>query len=340
MDRAQKLFNTLMRFSAKIGDNTYEATTAKRNMLVIPKGVKILDTDLNTYFIGDGSTYGGVSIDARDNVRTITAVAASVFTLSDTFKTIASASSGVFTSNTHGFSVGTVIKVAGSTNTTYKLTQDATYTVATVPTANTFTLTGVTPDDATANLVVKLYSTSNNNYMTWPQAAYLRTGDAITFATGGGTLPSGLTAAAYYIVKDDTTANGGREKNVSTKFRVSDTKAHALAGTDIITIRTAGAGSPTAVTTSVDAMTNDETIFISNAVAVSLFLPAGASTNTGRRYEIVGLGSAAATVKTLGGTINGVAAGTGVILKASSLDFISVVSDGTNYHATSKQITS
>lgn len=336
MSKAFNNFLALMKKSNKIGDDCYSVSTAIRKTLVVPLGFKIYDSDTGMTFVGDGTTYGGKAQDTKEEVRTITAVAASVFTVNDIFKVIASSSGGVYTSTSHGFTDGTVI-VPMAADATYGLEQDVEYTVANA-TTHTFTLVGNTPDDQTANVTVRKYSLSNNNSFTWPQAAYLRTGDAVTAATGGGTLPSGLSATTYYVVKEDTTANGGPEKNVSTKIRFSDTRAHALAGTDIITIRSAGAGSPTFVTAEVYLTNLDKVVVVNNAVAVAAFLPSG-TTAAYKRYEITGISSANCTVKSIAGTVGGQAAGTGLVLKASSLDYINVVSDGTNWILFAKQIT-
>lgn len=60
----------------------------------------------------------------------------------------------------------------------------------------------------------------------------LATGDSVQFTNSGGGLPAGLTAGVtYYAVV--TSANA---------FKVADTLAHALAGTNIVDITTAGTG--------------------------------------------------------------------------------------------------
>jgi len=338
MSRSIAQFKFLLNKADRISDDCWNVTTSKRKTLIVPTGFKLFDTDLKILFIGDGVTYGGIPVDGKEGGRTIVTAAASTFTLNDTFKTIASAANGVFTSTAHGFSVGTKI-IPMADDTTYKVEQDTVYTVATVPNANTFTLAGVTPGDRTANLVVKVYSIANNNFVTWPQAAYLRTGDAVTVANGSGTLPSGLSATTYYIVKDDSADNGGFEKNATTKFKFSDTREHALAGTNIITIRSAGTAGFTAVIADVYLTNADKTVFASFAAAADIYLPSGTIAGLGRSFEINNSGTANCTVKSVAGTVDGQAAGTGRVLKASSNDFIVVKSDGTNYICFSKQIT-
>lgn len=339
MSRSIAQFKFLLNKADRISDDCWNVTTSKRKTLIVPTGFKLFDTDLKILFLGDGVTYGGIPVDGKEGGRTIVTAAASTFTLNDTFKTITSAANGVFTSTAHGFSVGTKI-IPMADDTTYKLEQDTVYTVATVPNANTFTLAGVTPEDRTANLVVKVYSIANNNYVTWAQAAYLRTGDAVTVASGSGTLPSGLTNnTTYYIVKDDSADNGGLEKNTTTKFRFSDSRAHALAGTDIITIRSAGTAGFTAVIADVYLTNADKTVFASFAAAADIYLPSGTIAGLGRSFEINNSGTANCTVKSVAGTVDGQAAETGRVLKASSNDFIVVKSNGTNYVCFSKQIT-
>jgi hypothetical protein len=60
----------------------------------------------------------------------------------------------------------------------------------------------------------------------------LQTGDSVQFTNSGGGLPAGLTAGTtYFAVVTD-----------ADHFKVSDTLAHALAGTNIVDITTAGTG--------------------------------------------------------------------------------------------------
>ena len=338
MSRSIAQFKFLLNKADRVSDDCWNVTTAKRKTLIVPTGFKVFDTDLKILFIGDGVTYGGVPVDGKEGGRTIVTAAASAFTSNDTFKTIASAANGVFTSTAHGFSVGTKI-IPMANDTTYKVVMDTVYTVATVPSANTFTLAGVTPENQTQNLVVKVYSIANNNFVTWDQAAYLRTGDAVTVANGSGTLPSGLSAGTYYIVKDDSADNGGLEKNTTTKFKFSDTRAHALAGTNIVTIRNAGTAGFTAVIADVYLTNADKTVFASFAAAADIYLPSGTIAGLGKSFEINNSGTADCTVKSVAGTVMGAAAGTGQVLRASSNDFIVVKSDGTNWCAFGAQIT-
>lgn len=341
MSRSIAQFKFLLNKADRVSDDCWNVTTAKRKTLIVPTGFKLFDTDLKILFLGDGVTYGGIPVDGKEGGRTIVTATASAFESKDTFKTVASAANGVFTSTAHGFSVGTKI-IPMATDSTYKVEQDTVYTVATVPNANAFTLAGVTPEDQTKDLVVKVYSIANNNYVTWAQAAYLRTGDAVTVANGSsGTLPSGLTnSETYYIVKDDSAENGGLEKNTTTKFRFSDSRAHALAGTDIITIRSAGTAGFTAVIADVYLTNADKTVFASFGAAADIYLPDGEKAGLGRSFEINNSGTANCTVKSEGGKVMGEVAGTGKVLKASSNDFIVVKSDGTNWCAFGAQITS
>ena len=338
MSRSIAQFKFLLNKADRISDDCWNVTTSKRKTLIVPTGFKLFDTDLKILFLGDGVTYGGVPVDGKESGRTIVTAAASAFTSNDTFKTVASADEGVFTSTAHGLSVGTKI-IPMAKDTTYKVEKDTVYTVATVPDANTFTLTGVTPGDQTKNLVVKVYSIASNNFVTWAQAAYLRTGDAVTVAAGNGTLPSGLSATNYYIVKDDSADNGGLEKNVTTKFKFSDTRAHALAGTNIVTIRDAGSAGFTAVIAGVYLTNADKTVFASFAAAADIFLPSGTVAGLGKSFEINNSGAANCTVKSEAGTVMGTAAATGKVLKAASNDFIVVKSDGTNWCGFGAQIT-
>lgn len=67
------------------------------------------------------------------------------------------------------------------------------------------------------------------------------TGDSVQFTNSGGGLPAGLIAGVTYFV---VVVDGG-------SFKVSDTLAHALAGTNIVDITTAGTGTQTAATVAV-----------------------------------------------------------------------------------------
>ena len=336
MSRSINQFKFLLNKADRISDDCWNVTTSKRKTLIVPTGFKLFDTDLKILFLGDGVTYGGVPIDGKESGRTIETAVADGFESSDVFKTVTKAKDGVFTSADHGFSVGTKI-IPMAANTDYKVKQDTVYTVATVPTDSTFTLTGVTPDDKETNLVVKVYSIANNNYVTWDQAANLRTGDAVTVAAAGETLPSGLEETTYYIVKDDSADNGGLEKNTTKKFRFSDSRENALAGTDIITIRSAGTVGFTAVIAEVYLTNADKTVFASFAAAAEIYLPSGTLSGLGKSFEINNSGVAACTVKSEAGTVMGAAATTGKALKSN--DFIVVKSDGTNWCAFGAQIT-
>lgn len=343
MSRSINQFKFLLNKADRISDDCWNVTTSKRKTLIVPTGFKLFDTDLKILFLGDGVTYGGVPIDGKESGRTIVTAAASAFASNDTFITVTEADGGVFTAADHGFSVGTKI-IPMATNADYKVTLDTVYTVATVPTDDTFTLTGVTPEDEEANLVVKVYSIADNNYVTWAPAANLRTGDAVTVDAGGGTLPSGFgdVLDTFYIVKDDSADNGGLEKNTTTKFKFSDSRVHALAGTNIVTIRDAGAGAFTAVTAEVYLTNADKTVFVNTAVATDVFLPSGTTVGIGKTFEVAKVGGAAAcTVKSVAGKVDGVDAATGIVFNAgaTTYDFAVLKSDGTNYICFSKQIT-
>jgi len=336
MSRSIAQFKFLLNKADRISDDCWNVTTSKRKTLIVPTGFKLFDTDLKILFLGDGVTYGGIPVDGKEGGRTIVTDTADGFISIDTFKTVTKAASGVFTSADHGLSVGTKI-IPMANDTTYKVVKDTVYTVATVPTDDTFTLTGVTPEDQDADLVIKVYSIANNNYVTWDQAAYLRTGDAVTVDDGDGTLPSGLEETTYYIVKDDSADNGGLEKNTTTKFRFSDSRANALAGTHIVTIRDAGTGAFTAAVAGVYLTNADKTVFASFAVNADIYLPDGKIAGLGKSFEINNSGVAACTVKSEGGTVMGEAATSGQVLKSN--DFIVVKSDGTNWCAFGAQIT-
>jgi hypothetical protein len=60
----------------------------------------------------------------------------------------------------------------------------------------------------------------------------LQTGDSVQFTNSGGGLPAGLTAGTTYFAV----------RTGADTFKVSDTLAHALAGTNIVDITTAGTG--------------------------------------------------------------------------------------------------
>lgn len=69
--------------------------------------------------------------------------------------------------------------------------------------------------------------------------------------------------------------------------------------------------------------------------AFSITLPAASAALAGREYVFVQSVSSAnqMTLKTAGGTINGVAAGTGIALTASKIGMFRAVCDGTNWWA-------
>lgn len=75
-------FETLMKKTNKVSDGVWNATTDKRQSVIIPKGITIYDTDEKKFYMGDGSTAGGVSSDARPAIRIIPVNAAASGTLS------------------------------------------------------------------------------------------------------------------------------------------------------------------------------------------------------------------------------------------------------------------
>lgn len=334
--RANNFFSGLTKKSDVLSDNSFKTTTAKRVTLIPPDGVRIYDTDLDRSFIGDGVTYGGIKEGARRSVNTITAIAASAFTVADTFKTIASAADGVFTSVKHGFVVGTKI-IPMAADVTYGLAIDTVYTVTEI-TDDTFVLDGVVPETQTKDVDVKLFSEENNNYITWAQAATLRTGDSVTVAAGGGTIPSGLTAGAYFVLKNDGEFTaGGAVMNTDTKIKLASSRANALAGTAIV-IRSVGAVGFTLVTTTAYVQPIHDLIVVNSAVDMSVMLPTAVG-SVGRVFTVNSVAAGTVTVNSVAGTVDAVAAATGRVLKASSNDFITVCNDGANWVCTAKQIT-
>lgn len=71
------MFDSQMKKTDKLDDSIWRATTAKRQSIIIPKGVQIWDTDLKVMFVGDGVTEGGVSDGTVSEVRVVQLNAAS-----------------------------------------------------------------------------------------------------------------------------------------------------------------------------------------------------------------------------------------------------------------------
>jgi hypothetical protein len=78
---------------------------------------------------------------------------------------------------------------------------------------------------------------------------------------------------------------------------------------------------------------NDYVIFYDPTNAYVITLPAASALLKGRNYTFVQVVSNAGqmTLKTAGGTLNGVAAGTGIAITASKLGQFDVFCDGTNW---------
>lgn len=92
----------------------------------------------------------------------------------------------------------------------------------------------------------------------------------------------------------------------------------------------------TSVSAAYAATLNDFVIVYTTAGgAFAITLPAASAALAGREYRLVQSVSNAnaMTLKTAGGTINGVAAGTGVALTASKIGVFTAVCDGTNWFA-------
>ena len=92
------------------------------------------------------------------------------------------------------------------------------YDISLQPTGQTVTATAATDT---------LTTTNPHGYVT---------GDSVQFTNSGGGLPAGLSAGVTYFVVQVDALN----------FKVADTFAHAVAGTNIIDITTAGTGTQTA----------------------------------------------------------------------------------------------
>lgn len=116
-----------------------------------------------------------------------------------------------------------------------------------------------------------LTASASTDKITWTtKGTYLRTGDAITLASAGGTLPTGVSATTYYIRKDIDDPD-------SASFQLYDTRAHAVATgatTGLVNITTSGVPGWTSVisTLTIDG-TEDVFLISSVGVAGTVYLP-------------------------------------------------------------------
>ncbi len=87
------------------------------------------------------------------------------------------------------------------------------------------------------------------------------------------------------------------------------------------------------VTAAYTALANDYYIFASTASSsFAVTLPAASAALAGREYVIVSTSATGTvTVKTAGGTINGVAGATGVAMTATTIGIARAICDGTNW---------
>jgi hypothetical protein len=183
--------------------------------------------------------------------------------------------------------------------------------------------------------------------ITWTTyGADLRTGDAITIGSGG-TIPTGLSATSYYIIKDDDVGDGSA--NINTSFKVATTRANALAGT-AVNITTSGVAGWTCAISGFMPKYGDDIVFISSlAKAVDVFLP-DANSSAGFSVTIKRANSAtyAATIKEVDVSGNVAASGACYIddaagytvLRASQNDYVNLFADATGgkYYSRGKQI--
>jgi hypothetical protein len=190
---------------------------------------------------------------------------------------------------------------------------------------------------------------SGTSVFTWADAAGLRTGDAITIATGTGATPSGFAAGTYYLVKENDDAP---ETNTGTTFKLATTRANALARTTGVALAPSGDGTAgwTAVFANVVAQTGDDLIVVDPvSAAVGVVLP-DADSNDGFSVTVRRARTAtnAVNIKELDDSGNIAAAITlddsgqaSFALKAATNDWVTVVANGTTgeYWSTSRQIT-
>lgn len=176
----------------------------------------------------------------------------------------------------------------------------------------------------------------------------LRTGDAITVAASGGTLPGGLSGTSYYIIK--TGDVGGGESNGGTSFKVATTRANALAGT-AVNITTSGVPGWTCAISGFMPKAGDDIILIDPvSKAVDIFLP-DANSSDGFSVTIKRAKTAtyAVTVKEVDASGNVAASGSVtiddtagyIVLKASTDDYLNLFADSAagEYWTRSKQVT-
>jgi hypothetical protein len=268
--KALQMFGLAMAHTSRISENEWIASTSKRLSLVIPKGVRVWDEDLDTWFTGDGASTGGVKEGNRRKIRKIGIGAAS----------------------------GTTTVVSGT------------------------------------------------DIFTDSKVAALRTGDGITFAAGTGALPSGITAAQYFIIKEGDVARG--EGNGGTTFKVASTRANALAKTAVDVLGAGTAGWTTVISTVCANPSDDIVVIDPVSAAVSVALP-DASSNEGVQVTVKRAKTAtnAVTIKELDASGNISASGSVIIddttgyvtLKAATDDFVSVVANDGKYWSVSKQVT-
>lgn len=133
---------------------------------------------------------------------------------------------------------------------------------------------------------VNLTASPTTDKIDWPTyGAELLTGDSITVAAGSGTLPSGVTAAEKWVIKDNPT---------DSSFKIATTRANALTGT-AINILSSGVPGWTAVITSVCA-DGSEDVFMIN--------PVSAAIKVNLRYPTTGAADQITVKRIEGGTGN------------------------------------
>ena len=59
-----KMFQSLLRADQVLRMGEYLMTTSERTAVTPPKGATVIDSDTNKFYVGDGSTAGGVLIGA------------------------------------------------------------------------------------------------------------------------------------------------------------------------------------------------------------------------------------------------------------------------------------
>lgn len=202
---------------------------------------------------------------------------------------------------------------------------------------------------AAASGTLSATTSGSTNSVSWPEGgAYLRTGDYITLAAGTGTLPSGVTAGSYYIIKNGDTGDGA--SNTGTTFKLATTRANALAGT-AVSILSSGSPGWTAVIAGVGAKSTDDVLLIDPvSAAVSVFLPdADSSTGFSIAVKRAKTATNAVTIKELDASGNVSASGDVtvddaagyVVLKAATDDYANLFADSSagEYWTNGKQVT-